>query len=123
MFKKIICDLLKLNGMTQTQLAKQAGIPLTTISGWINANRLPDYNAIKKLAQFFDVTTDYLLGLSDEWGNATDIQKTPTSLPADAQNILDLYNSLSPERQREAAVWLKTLNELDSQKGNVKKSS
>ena len=67
MFKEILLDLLKEKGLNQNQLRKQADIPLTTISGWINANRLPDYNALRKLSIFFDVSADYLLGLKDEY--------------------------------------------------------
>ena len=67
MFKEILLDLLKEKGLNQNQLSKQADIPLTTISGWINANRLPDYNALRKLSLFFDVSADYLLGLKDEY--------------------------------------------------------
>ena len=65
MFKEILLDLLKEKDLSQRQLGIQADIPVTTISGWINAGRLPDYNALIKLAKFFDVSADYLLGLED----------------------------------------------------------
>ena len=67
MFKEILLDLLKERGISQRQLSIQADIPTTTISGWINANRLPDYNALRKLSIFFDVSADYLLGLKDSY--------------------------------------------------------
>ena len=65
MFKEILLDLMKEKGINQRQLALQAEIPPTTISGWLNAGRLPDYNALIKLSRFFDVSADYLLGLKD----------------------------------------------------------
>lgn len=68
MFKEILLDLLKEKGLNQRQFSQKTGIPVTTISGWINANRLPDYNALIKLRLFFDVSADYLLGLEDETG-------------------------------------------------------
>lgn len=68
MFKKILVNLMLENGINQRQLSKRANIPATTISGWLNANRLPDYNALIKLRIFFDVSADYLLGLEDETG-------------------------------------------------------
>lgn len=67
MFREIILNLLKERGLNQRQLSVQADIPATTISGWINANRLPDYNTLKKLCLFFDVSADYLLGLTEEY--------------------------------------------------------
>ncbi len=71
MFKKILLDLLNEEGLNQRQFSKLTGIPPTTISGWLNANRLPDYNALIKMRVFFDVTADYLLGLEDETGAKT----------------------------------------------------
>ena len=65
MFREILLDLMKEKGINQRQLSLQADIPPTTISGWINAGRLPDYNALIKLSKFFDVSADYLLGLKD----------------------------------------------------------
>jgi len=65
MFKDILLDLLKEKGITQLQLSREANIPPTTISGWLNANRLPDYNALKKLSVYFQVSADYLLELTD----------------------------------------------------------
>ena len=65
MFKEILIDLMKEKQINQRQLSIQANIPTTTISGWLNAGRLPDYNALIKLRMFFNVTADYLLGLED----------------------------------------------------------
>lgn len=62
MFKDKLNELMvEKNIYTQRQLSKLTGIPPTTISGWFNAGRLPDYTAIKKLSQFFEVSTDELL--------------------------------------------------------------
>lgn len=61
-------NLLEEKQLNQRQFSKLTGIPTTTISGWLNANRLPDYNALIKLRLFFDVSADYLLGLEDETG-------------------------------------------------------
>ncbi len=63
-------------GINQRQLSILADIPTTTISGWLNANRLPDYNALIKLRLFFDVTADYLLGLEDETGAKVSIRNS-----------------------------------------------
>ena len=65
MFKDILLDLMNEHNLNQSQLAKQANIPPTTISGWLKAGRLPDYNALIKLSTFFGVSGDFLLGLKD----------------------------------------------------------
>ena len=50
--------------LTQSQLAEQLQIDQTTVSKWELGKALPDTAMIVKLAKFFDVSTDYLLGLS-----------------------------------------------------------
>ena len=76
MFKEILLDLLAEKQINQRQLSIATGIPTTTISGWLNANRLPDYNALRKLRVYFDISADYLLGLEDESGAKTYINNS-----------------------------------------------
>ena len=55
--------LLKLRefNITQSQLSRDTGIPKTTISGWLNAGRLPDYSSLRALCAYFNVSADELL--------------------------------------------------------------
>ena len=61
-----LAELRKKRGLSQIEFAKQIGSAQTTISNWENGNRDIDSQTIVKLADFFDVTTDYLLGKSDD---------------------------------------------------------
>lgn len=63
-----IRDLRKERGITQPQLAKALNVSNGIISIWENNINEPKATYIKKLALFFDVSTDYLLGLEDESG-------------------------------------------------------
>lgn len=56
-------------GINQRQLSFSANILPTTISGWLNEGRLPDYNALIKLSNYFEISADYLLGLEDDLGH------------------------------------------------------
>ena len=60
-FSELLQNLLKEFGITQAKLSRDTGIPKTTISGWLNAGRLPDYNSIRTLCKYFDITADELL--------------------------------------------------------------
>lgn len=51
--------------LTQTALAKATGISQNAIAQWENESRTPNINAVIVLANFFEVSTDYLLGLVD----------------------------------------------------------
>ena len=77
--------------INQRQLSNTANIPTTTISGWLNANRLPDYNALIKLADFFGCTTDYLLGREDDFGvvSGNADANTTTLTPEEVQLLKD----------------------------------
>ncbi len=52
---------MKEKGINQKELSINAGIPQTTISGWMCAGKLPDYSGLIKLAEYFEVSADVLL--------------------------------------------------------------
>ena len=51
--------------MGQEELAKELGLSHGTISLWENELREPKMSNLILLAQYFDVTIDYLVGLED----------------------------------------------------------
>lgn len=53
------------NKLTQRDLAKAVGLSQNAINMWENNNRVPNANAVIALAKYFNVTTDYILGLED----------------------------------------------------------
>ena len=57
-----IRDLRKQKRMSQTELAKSAGVSQTTVTAWETGKAEPSSSAVAKLADIFNVTTDYLLG-------------------------------------------------------------
>ncbi|HGE71530.1 TPA: XRE family transcriptional regulator [Candidatus Poribacteria bacterium] len=52
--------------MTQTQLAKNAGLTSAAISQFEAGTRKPSFDALSKLANAFNVSTDFLLGKKEE---------------------------------------------------------
>lgn len=60
-----IRELREEKGLLQSQLATQLNFTQTTISKWELGDREPNADTIILLAQFFGVTTDYLLGIED----------------------------------------------------------
>ncbi|HIX09794.1 MAG TPA: helix-turn-helix domain-containing protein [Firmicutes bacterium] len=51
--------------LSQTELAKILGVNQRTISNWENGDRQPDFNMLEKIANYFHVSADYLLGLTN----------------------------------------------------------
>lgn len=64
-FIKRLKNLMKEYDLNISQLAQKTDIPRTSINNWLNQKRSPKIEFICILAKFFDVTTDYLLGLED----------------------------------------------------------
>ena len=52
--------------LTQQQLADAIGIKRYNISDWEQGRTEPDISNIILLSKYFDVTTDYLLGLEED---------------------------------------------------------
>lgn len=53
-------------GLTQEQLGKVLNVKKAAVSKYENETTSPDHATLCKLADFFDVTTDYLLGRTDD---------------------------------------------------------
>ena len=52
-------------GITQQQLAKKLGLVRATVSAYEQGIKYPSIDVLIKLCSFFNVSSDYLLGLSD----------------------------------------------------------
>ncbi len=53
-------------GISQVQLAKHLGVTKQSISNWENDNIQPSIDMLIKLADYFNVSTDYMLGLDSK---------------------------------------------------------
>ncbi|WP_427339585.1 helix-turn-helix domain-containing protein [Caloranaerobacter sp. DY30410] len=52
-------------GLTQQDIANILDVGRATIAGYETKGKQPDYEKLKKLADFFNVSIDYLLGRTD----------------------------------------------------------
>lgn len=52
--------------LLQKDIAQAAGISLRTYQRYESGERLPDTDVLSRLADYFNVSTDYLLGRSDD---------------------------------------------------------
>lgn len=62
MFKKRLISLRKSRKLTQIELAKMLGISRGALSMYEIGQREPDLATLQRIADFFSVSTDYLLG-------------------------------------------------------------
>ena len=66
LFRERLKSLRTDKGIGQNLLAKELDLSNASISYWETGKQEPCAEAICKLAQYFDVSSDYLLGLVDE---------------------------------------------------------
>ncbi|HER6148902.1 TPA: helix-turn-helix transcriptional regulator [Streptococcus pyogenes] len=79
--------------MTQTELSEILGMKTyTTVSKWEKNENFPKGKDLKKLAEIFNVTSDYLLGLTDSKLGKITIQN-------EQPEIVSIYNQLEQPRQ------------------------
>ncbi|WP_285804117.1 helix-turn-helix domain-containing protein [Alkalicoccobacillus plakortidis] len=66
MYGKRLTSLRKQKKLSQEGLTNKLGINRSTYARYEREQTQPDYDTLQKLADFFEVSTDYLLGRVDE---------------------------------------------------------
>lgn len=79
-FKDRLKALRKQMNLTQDEFTKKSGIGRSAVSMYESGKRMPSYDVLCNIADFFNVTTDYLLGKTDN----TAVSSKPTTDLLDA---------------------------------------
>lgn len=74
-------------GLSQVELAKILGVTKQSVSNWENDNIQPSIDMLKRIAQVFSVSTDYLLGL--DMGEHIDVSGLPPAVVAHIQQLTE----------------------------------
>jgi len=103
-FNKRLRQLRHKNNLTQEELARVLGLKPTAISNYESERNEPSFDKLIALSEFFDVSCDYLLGVSD------------TQKPADAEvfdketlEFIELYKQLTPSGVSEIKNYMQYL--------------
>ncbi|WP_412177902.1 helix-turn-helix domain-containing protein [Priestia flexa] len=64
-FGKRLATLRKEKGISQYEFADRIGFSRGQVANYEQGKREPDYETLQKIADFFNVSTDYLLGRTD----------------------------------------------------------
>lgn len=108
-------------GLTLKALAEQIGTTDKNIWAYENGVAKPPIDILIEYAKYFSVSTDYLLGLEDDFGiKKTDGATAPPAYSKEEQQIIEDYRSLTPPLQKmikETIKTFKTSKENLSNKG------
>lgn len=60
-----IAEAIKNSGLSQTEIAKRIDVKQPTVGQYLSGRALPSLETLAKLCTVLEVSSDYLLGLSD----------------------------------------------------------
>lgn len=97
MFGQKIKELRKSHQLTQAELASSIGISRPALSLYEAERREPDIDLLNKLAIFFNVSVDYIIG---DFNDRNDIKKDATlHLNGKEYNLINTFRKLSIDNQ------------------------
>lgn len=96
-------ELMEQRGITAKKLSTDTNISTGNISDWKSGRSKPSSDKLKLLADYFDVSTDYLLGNEQKECPIPPLSDTE-------QEVLDLFKKLTPEEQAAHLAFLRARN-------------
>ena len=97
-FAERLSGLMAERGLSKLALAKKIGVSDRVVGAWVNGENGATLEKAVGLADFFDVSLDYLAGRSDV--REMSIKKEPApEISENGQELLEIYNQL-PEREQ-----------------------
>lgn len=118
---KRLRELVEQQGITFESLADAVGTTRQTVGNWQTGKTIPDAISLRKIAGFFGVTTDYLLGLTDaqtaekELRSAVDIAGLSESAVQRLAYVQDADNWLTPDGHFTQTQWMPEDKEILSE--------
>lgn len=121
MFKDTLKELRKAKGISAQQLAKILDMPFSTYSKYEDGTSTPKYDRLCEIADYFDVSADYLLGRADK-PKPESLSDMLRELNIDSKTraVICAFAELNKE---ERAVFVKCLEEIATAKGPEKKKA
>ena len=76
--------------VTQKEVSENLNIAISTFNGYANDYREPDFSTLISLAKYFDVSADFLLGITKEKYLNTEIDN-----PDQLEVLVHYYNNMN----------------------------
>ena len=98
MFRIRLKELREQTGYSQYSFASVFGVAQSTVGGWEAGKREPNIDTLCRLAEFFNVSLDYLLGRVDNPQSAKKV------LPIDGKDVTLTYHKDREPTDEEAKI-------------------
>lgn len=112
------------NKITQRQLAKDLNVSPSTIALYETGDRNPDSIMLKKIASYFNVSIDYLLGNTNIETPYQEFQgNTPKEIDPETMKLLEKIATLSEESKKDLQKQIDLLRIRDSMESTDNETS
>lgn len=116
MFPIRLKELRSKKGISQAILAKELNVSIGAVGNWESGTRSPDAKMMQRLADYFNTTTDYLLGRTDE------VSPTPTGASSDENLMFALWGNdskdITPEMIADVRKFAQFIRESKKDEAN-----
>lgn len=105
-------------GLTQVDVYRAIGLNNKSLSRYENGATAPDPDTLRDLIRLYDVSADYVLGLSEEMGSVAAPAGSSLVPPKAAEDaaLLERLSGLTPEAKEKANEYVEMLKTLDEVK-------
>lgn len=97
--------------LTQKDLAEKLNMQNTAISKYELNERKPDTETLLKIAKYFNVSTDYLLGSSDMRNPYIDEMDDVNQLEQEFEELKDKMKNISPSKRKKILKMIELFEE------------
>jgi len=113
-------------GLTQEELSSKLGISRAALSHYETNRREPDYETLRNIANFFDISLDYLLGRTNDPHSVLDrdVREFVDSLELSDDKILEKFTltvdgrKLTPEEARRFIAFIRAERAINDAKND-----
>ena len=116
----VYCKLRDLRGVKDADVVRATGITKSTFSDWKSGRSEPKKEKLQKIADFFDVSLDYLMTGEEQNGYYLNEETAKLAQEMfedeDMRSLFDMKRNMPPERFKAHIEFMKNLYEQE--KGN-----
>lgn len=107
MFYEMVLNLCKQKGIAMTSLTSELKISKSNVTNWKNGS-VPKSDKLSQIADYFGVSTDYLLGKETNKDNDDDIDLADYRIAAHRKNDPDfIEGDFTPEEEEEIKEFIR----------------
>ena len=103
-------------GLSQIDVYRSVNLNNKSLSRYEKDMTSPDPDTVKMLIQLYNVSSDFIMGLSDEMGGCRLSSSIDTENDISTDSLYKIYETLNSESKSKAVEYIKMLSALEKTK-------